>query len=73
MTLAERLRAAASLPDDADLLAALGVKPGDRFSFGREGVRVGDQVVPLDEARLILAGGPIPQTGPRRSVHLGDL
>ena len=72
MSLLGKLRDAATLPPDTDLLAYLGWKPGDHFAVGRDGVTVGGETVPLADARAAL-NPPIPTAEPRRSVAIGDL
>jgi hypothetical protein len=74
MSLIDKLRAAAALPDDTDLAVVLGLAPGESCALTAAGVVAGGEWVPLADARLALAGGPVPQTpaGPR-AVTIGDL
>lgn len=74
MSLIDKLRDVASYPPETDVLAFLGWQPGDPFKVTRDGLTVGAETVPLDEARLALAGGPVPQAPlPLRRVTIGDL
>jgi hypothetical protein len=73
MSLIDKLYAASALPPETDLLDFLGYREGDPFVISRNGLTVGGETVPIDEARLALAGGPIPASDPRRSVVIGDL
>jgi hypothetical protein len=74
MSLIDKMTEASGLPPETDLLAFLGWQPGDPFKVSRDGLTVGGETVPLDAARLALAGGAVPQTpGPRRAITIGDL
>lgn len=70
MALLDKLRALRDEPADRDLADFLGAVP----TWNRESVTVGDETVPMVEARAAVLGGPIEQTPePRRVVTIGDL
>ena len=80
MSLLDKLRTLRNLPDDTDLLVALGIEPGTPFGFAGESVRFGDESVSHQEARE--AVGPSWSTRgrfeyspaePVRTVTIGDL
>lgn len=73
MPLADKLRNIWAQPADADLCAYLGVPAGD-VAVGPDGVRAGDESVPLEEALRLVAQPPVPVTPqPRRTIAVGDL
>ena len=73
MNLLDKLRALSEQPDDTDLAAYLGLKPGDRFALTRDSLTVGGETVPMLAVRSAV-GIPEPaQAEPRRIVTIGDL
>lgn len=71
MTLADRLRSIATAPADADLAAALGVRP-DEITLGPGVLVVGGETISLAEAHRALTP-PAGDPGPPARVRIEDL
>ena len=64
MNLMDKLRGLKDLPDDTDLLVALGIRSGDPIRITGRMVTVGNETVATAAARVALRGDPAPAESP---------